>query len=46
MGEQHGEADPLCMNFHDDIRELMAIYSELDAKQHQKPLSITHLFIE
>ena len=46
MEEQRVEADPLCINFLYDIRQLMAICSELDATQHQKPLGIARLFIE
>ncbi len=33
MDEQHVENDPVCRSFPNDMRELMSIYSELDAKQ-------------
>lgn len=33
MDEQHIETDPLCASFPDDMRELMEIYSNLDAKE-------------
>lgn len=33
MDEQHVENDPVCRSFPEDMRELMSIYSDLDASQ-------------
>ena len=44
MDEQHVESDPLCMNFPEDIRELMSIYSELNVDDRNKLLNIARIF--
>jgi transcriptional regulator with XRE-family HTH domain len=44
MDEQHVESDPLCMNFPEDLRELMSIYSELDEADRNKLLQIAKVF--
>jgi transcriptional regulator with XRE-family HTH domain len=43
MDEQHVESDPLCMNFPEDIRELMSIYSELETKDRARLLNIARI---
>ena len=43
MDEQHVESDPLCMNFPEDIRELMSIYSELETKDRERLLNIARV---
>jgi transcriptional regulator with XRE-family HTH domain len=43
MDEQHVESDPLCMNFPEDIRELMSIYSELNERDRNKLLEIARI---
>lgn len=43
MDEQHVESDPLCMNFPEDIRELMSIYSELETKDREKLINIARI---
>lgn len=40
MDEQHVENDPVCRSFPDDMRELMSIYSELNAKQRALVLNM------
>jgi transcriptional regulator with XRE-family HTH domain len=44
MDEQHVESDPLCMNFPEDLRELMSIYSELNVEDRKKLLDIAKVF--
>ncbi len=44
MDEQHVESDPLCMNFPEDLRELMSIYSELNVEDRKKLLEIAKVF--
>ena len=44
MDEQHVESDPLCMNFPEDLRELMSIYSELSVEDRKKLLEIAKVF--
>jgi transcriptional regulator with XRE-family HTH domain len=44
MDEQHVESDPLCMNFPEDLRELMSIYSELNVADRKKLLEIAKVF--
>jgi transcriptional regulator with XRE-family HTH domain len=44
MDEQHVESDPLCMNFPEDLRELMSIYSELNAADRKRLLEIAKVF--
>jgi len=44
MDEQHVESDPLCMNFPEDLRELMSIYSELNLEDRKKLLDIAKVF--
>ncbi|MDH5325307.1 MAG: helix-turn-helix domain-containing protein [Gammaproteobacteria bacterium] len=44
IDEQHVESDPLCMNFPEDIRELMSIYSELGVTDRQRLLNIARVF--
>ena len=44
MDEQHVESDPLCMNFPQDLRELMSIFSELDVEDRKKLLAIAKVF--
>lgn len=39
MDEQHVEDDPLCMAFPEDMRELMMLYSELDAPSRRVVLA-------
>jgi transcriptional regulator with XRE-family HTH domain len=44
MDEQHVESDPLCMNFPEDLRELMSIYSELNIDDRKRLLEIAKVF--
>jgi transcriptional regulator with XRE-family HTH domain len=44
MDEQHVESDPLCMNFPEDLRELMSIYSELNVADRKRLLEIAKVF--
>ncbi|MDH5228892.1 MAG: helix-turn-helix domain-containing protein [Gammaproteobacteria bacterium] len=43
MDEQHVESDPICMAFPDELRELMSIYSEMDAPNRAKLLDIARV---
>ena len=43
MDEQHIENDPLCMTFPDDMREMMSIFSELNADNRKKLLEISRV---
>jgi transcriptional regulator with XRE-family HTH domain len=40
MDEQHVENDPVCRSFPDDIRELMALYSSVDADRRSLMLNV------
>ena len=42
---EHVESDPLCMNFPQDLRELMSIYSELNEDDRNKLLQIAKVFV-
>lgn len=43
LDEQHIEIDPVCVNFPEDFRELMMIYSELSVKDKKRLLEIARL---
>ena len=46
LDEQHVESDPLCLTFPADIRELMTIFSELNAFDRARLLAIGRVFAE
>ncbi len=43
MDEQHIDIDPVCNQFPDDLREIMEIYSNLEAGERRKLLGIARL---
>lgn len=46
MDEQHVEHDPLCLSFPEDIRELMALYSGLNANARNVMLKTVRILSE
>ncbi len=44
LDEQHVETDPVCAAFPDDMRRIMAIYSNLPQEQRTKLLKISEIF--
>jgi len=44
VDEQHVESDPVCAAFPGDLREIMAIYSNLESEDRDKLLKIARVF--